>query len=94
MPCRYDINDWLSLRMQTQLYNEPGMSQCIFDVDLKVSWRRHTPGWAHDLPAFMPTKQQLVNRSQKTVPIMWINQPVDCIAFQHFDADGVAVRSM
>jgi hypothetical protein len=42
---RYDLTDYLSTRANMQLSNEPGQSQFMLDIDLKVSWGGRA-GWA------------------------------------------------
>ena len=34
--CRYDLADWAALKSQFQIASEKGMSQAMFDVDLRV----------------------------------------------------------
>lgn len=36
MPCRYDVADFAAVKSQFQIASEKGMSQAMFDVDLKV----------------------------------------------------------
>lgn len=63
--CRYDLSEAASLKTQFQLAAERGMSQAMFDMDLKVrcgllrrsvhAWLRRAAagGWAARQPGFV-----------------------------------------